>query len=279
MSQRSWIKIRLNVGGDFWVNCKKIYSQRRQAGVSRALDLAHSRPHRHFQQAPIEPFATFINAVERVLRNCLSTKQARRGPADIKWGDARSLMIERTIDLAASPPYLNAIDYMRCSKFSLVWMGWRVSELRELRSKSVGTEVGDYASTDFARKLISRLRLKHRLSRRHQAVLARFIADMKISTIEVARVLCPGGKAIYVVGENTIKGTYIQNAKIIKALAEEAGLKMQRLSRSSPPPPKRRYLPPPTPTGSCACSRHTHARDGLKPLVVLCPRCVTRWCR
>ncbi len=162
-------------------------------------------------------------------------------------------MIENgTIDLVlTSPPYLNAIDYMRCSKFLLVWMGWRVSELRELRSKSVGTEVGDYASTDFARKLISRLRLKHRLSRRHQAVLARFIADMKISIIEVARVLCPGGKAIYVVGENTIKGTYIQNAKIIKALAEEAGLKMQRLSRRILPP-KRRYLPPPTPTGSCA---------------------------
>jgi len=39
-----------------------------------------------------------------------------------------------------SPPYLNAIDYMRCSKFSLVWMGHTIRELRNIRADSVGTE-------------------------------------------------------------------------------------------------------------------------------------------
>jgi hypothetical protein len=30
-----------------------------------------------------------------------------------------------------SPPHLNAIDYLRCSKFSLVWMGHSIAALRE----------------------------------------------------------------------------------------------------------------------------------------------------
>jgi DNA modification methylase len=57
---------------------------------------------------------------------------------------ARALQLkEKSIDLIiTSPPYLNAIDYLRCSKFSLVWMGYSISALRDLRSVCVGTEVG-----------------------------------------------------------------------------------------------------------------------------------------
>ena len=38
-----------------------------------------------------------------------------------------------------SPPYLNAIDYMRTSKFSLVFLGSRLNELRAIRSAAIGT--------------------------------------------------------------------------------------------------------------------------------------------
>ena len=70
-------------------------------------------------------------------------------------------------------------------------------------------------------------------------------ADMQSAIAEVSRVLVPGGKAIYVIGENTIKGTYIQNAKIITAVAERAGLRLTNHTRRTLPP-NRRYLPPPS---------------------------------
>lgn len=222
----------------------------KQAGASLAMDLSHSRPHKAFESAPIKPFNKFLVAVDHVLRNCISKNQPGRGPATrTSLGDARRLpLADGTIDLVlTSPPYLNAIDYMRCSKFSLVWMGHTVGELSDIRTDSVGTECGDHDARENSviKKIISDLRLTPKLSLRHEAVLAHYVDDMMRSIDEVTRVLAPGGRAIYVVGENTVRGTFIPNAKIVTAVAEYAGLSIgNRKARTLPA--NRRYLPPPT---------------------------------
>ncbi len=120
-------------------------------------------------------------------------------------------------------------------------MNSNTSEIRNLRSSSVGTEVGEYKYT--CSDLIMKLRLASKLSSRKQAILSRFINDMERAIAEVSRVLAPGGKAIYVIGENTVKGTYIKNAKIIIALARRVGLRLECQTRRTLPP-NRRYLPP-----------------------------------
>jgi hypothetical protein len=59
-----------------------------------------------------------------------------------KRADARQLPIRgSSVDVAiCSPPYLNAIDYLRGHKFSLIRMGHSIEALRELRSANIGTE-------------------------------------------------------------------------------------------------------------------------------------------
>jgi hypothetical protein len=222
----------------------------KQAGASLAMDLSHSRPHKAFETAPIKPFNKFLDATAHVIKNCIQRSQQGRGPAtQVSLGDARKLPIERgTIDLVlTSPPYLNAIDYMRCSKFTLVWMGYTIGELTNIRTESVGTERGDKeaAGQDDIRKIISGLRLSPKLSGRDEAVLAHYIEDMRGAVGEAARVLSSNGRAIYVVGENTIGGTFIPNAKIVSAVAELSGLKADS-RRARHLPANRRYLPPPT---------------------------------
>lgn len=222
----------------------------KQAGASLAMDLSHSRPHKAFESAPIKPFNKFLSAVDLVLKNCISKDKPQRGPATrTSLGDARKLPLANgTIDLVlTSPPYLNAIDYMRCSKFSLVWMGHTISELSSIRTDSVGTECGDHDAREDSdiKRIISDLRLSPKLSLRHEAVLAHYVDDMMRSIDEVARVLAPGGRAVYVVGENTVRGTFIPNAKIVTAVAEHVGLSIDsRKARTLPA--NRRYLPPPT---------------------------------
>ena len=220
----------------------------KQSGASLAMDLSHSRPHKVFETSPIKPFNKFLKAVDHVAANCVQVKDQARGPATVvRQGDARRTRLPKhSVDVVlTSPPYLNAIDYMRCSKFSLVWMGYSVDALCELRSRSIGSEVGQKESKNgYAKQIIRKLRLSERLSTRHRAVLTRFIEDLYGTVSEASRVLIPGGKAVYVVGENTVRGTYIANAKIIVELAQRLGLGLlKRTSRKLPS--NRRYLPPP----------------------------------
>jgi hypothetical protein len=221
----------------------------KQAGASRAMDLSHSRPHRAYKTAPVKPFNKFISAVERVVANTIDKRAADRGPETmVNCGDARALPIpDGSIDLVlTSPPYLNAIDYMRCSKFSLVWMGYGVGELRLVRAKSVGTEIGNLTLEDQGiRSIISALRLEPKLGQRNERILAKYIFDMRSAVSEVGRVLASQGKAVYVVGENTLKGTYIRTSVIVLKLAELAGLALDEQWKRVLPS-NRRYLPPPS---------------------------------
>jgi hypothetical protein len=223
----------------------------KQAGVSLALDLTHSRPHLAFARGPRKPFSIFLQSVERVISGCLHPHTIPRGPRpSISLGDARRVpLADESIDLVfTSPPYLNAIDYLRCSKFSLVWMGYSVGKLRSIRSESIGTEVSSQRS-DLTNSVLSRLHIHSQLARRMAGILYRYIEDSWRALSEVARVLTPTGRAIYVVGENTIRGTYVPTGIILTRIAAEFGLKLiDRQTRSLPG--NRRYLPPPGRAGS-----------------------------
>jgi DNA modification methylase len=222
----------------------------KQAGASLAMDLSHSRPHRVFETGPIVPFDKFRQSVDRVVENCVRKTARGRGPAArVHEGDARKLPLGKgTVDLVlTSPPYLNAIDYIRCSKFSLVWMGYPVEALGATRSRSVGTEMGDNCARKdkLVSEIIAGLVLKPKLAERQEAILARYVDDIRCVLSEASRVLVRGGKAIYVIGENTVRGTYVRNSRIITAAAELAGLKPQ-YTYTRTLPANRRYLPPPS---------------------------------
>jgi hypothetical protein len=223
----------------------------KQSGASRAMDLSHSRPHRAFERAPEKPLKKFPLAVERVIINGIDKKTAGSGPEPtIKMGDARHLDLpDRSVDLVlTSPPYLNAIDYIRCSKFSLVWMGYNIDCLRQVRTDSVGTEAAHQPPLDDdkeIRTVLRALKLCPRLEKRQERILTRYIHDMRQAISEVGRVLSSTGKAVYVVGENTLRGTYIRTSVAVSKLAELAGLSLQE-RRTRTLPANRRYMPPPS---------------------------------
>jgi hypothetical protein len=222
----------------------------KQSGASRAMDLSHSRPHRTFGTAPEKPFNKFLSAVERVIANGINKNSPDVGAEPtIGMGDARRLPLQdNSVDLVlTSPPYLNAIDYMRCSKFSLVWMGYGIADLRQVRTGSVGTEATDESLDEDKgiMSIIEALKLRPKLDQRQERILGRYIHDMRGAIVEVGRVLSKTGKAVYVVGENTLRGTYIRTSVIVTKLAEFAGLSMKEHRRRTLPA-SRRYMPPPS---------------------------------
>jgi len=223
----------------------------KQASAATALDIAHSRPHRVTGGTPIRPLRHFLRAVETVLSaSPFALGQSRQTTAVIEPGDARRLPLEEaSIDVViTSPPYLNAIDYLRGHKFSLTWMGHPLSRLRGVRATNVGTEVAAPTKLDdpVVASAMRRMGNLDGLPARERGQLGRYLADMALVMGEIHRVLKPGGAAVLVVGDTTRRGVFMRNSNALVHLGELRGLGLvNRAQRALPP--NRRYLPPPSP--------------------------------
>jgi DNA modification methylase len=221
----------------------------KKVGVSLAMDISHSRPHRSYEKAPVNTFDRFERAVKQVVKSSpFSDSKTRYAAGSVKFADARNLPIGNdSIDMViTSPPYLNAIDYIRGHKFSLIWMGHSLKKLRNVRITNVGTETvakideGDVATERIIKMMCS----VNELSRRNAGMLRGYVRDMRGVLSETKRVLCPGGKAVFVVGNCNLRDTFVQNSKCIEGLADELGMVVKKI-RTRPLPENRRYLPPP----------------------------------
>ena len=154
---------------------------------------------------------------------------------------------KNSVDMTiTSPPYANAIDYLRCSKFSLVWMGFTVSELRCIRGESIGTQRGldrDVWNSDLE-KSYNKLGDVAQLPNSTVNSLKLYLHDMNKSVQEIARVTRTGGKIFWVIGDSTMRGIFVKNSNAIASLCRNAGIEVTK-RRTRVIPESRRYLPPP----------------------------------
>jgi hypothetical protein len=216
------------------------------ATVSLAADIPHSRPHRVRDRAEYQAFSRFPDCIDGMLASLEKSSHAG-GVATLCVGDARRLAIDsESIDIIiTSPPYLNAIDYMRTSRFTLVWMGYTLSALRAVRASSIGTEVGLRDKSDEIDELVGLMTACKPLPSPEHSMVRRFVADMDAALSEAARVLVPGGRATYVVGNSTLRGVFIRNSDCVTHLARKHGMSLiSRYTRKLPD--NLRYLPPPS---------------------------------
>jgi SAM-dependent methyltransferase len=219
----------------------------KQAGTSLAMDVSHSRPHKTYDLAPRKALNDFQNAVGRILRASPFSEVENTSRATVDIGDARSLPLpDCDVDLViTSPPYLNAIDYLRGHKFSLVWMGYTVGSIRDIRATNVGSEVAaTNPEDDAANRIMRKMCNVDRLSRRHAGMLRRYIQDIQEVMVETKRVLRVGGRAIFVIGNCNLRNEFVKNSKCIEALAKEVGLVVTK-TRTRVLRQRHRYLPPP----------------------------------
>lgn len=214
---------------------------KKDGGASLARDVSHSRPHRVKLENDYDVYAGFLAAAKEI--GSIVDRQVD-GVARVQRRDARRIpsSLDGTIDLViTSPPYLNAIDYMRGHKLSLVWLGHRIADLRTIRSTSVGAEHGSSDDSHVGNSLASRHR---KLTPKQQAMLNRYAQDIYDFISQVSKKLSPKGEAIVVVGDSIINGAYVKNSLIVERAATRVNLKLVD-KRSRRLPASSRYLPPP----------------------------------
>ncbi len=120
---------------------------------------------------------------------------------EVVHGDARQLEIEDdSIDAVVThPPYIGSIPYAEYGTLSLKWLGF---EPKEIDQKLTGGK------------------------RQSKDVVERFVAGYKEMLSESYRVLKPKRHMFILIGDPTIKGQFIDLARITKELSQDVGFNL-----------------------------------------------------
>lgn len=206
--------------------------------ASLAADTAHSRPHRVATRSSYDVFEGFARSVSQMSR--LLDARQNVGQCRVYLGDARSTpeIATSVADLAiTSPPYLNALDYLRGHKLALVWFGHTVADLRHRRGVSIGAErAADRVSAAKVKDVVQSIEEDlSDSSRIKKGMLERFTQDCFGFAGELGRTVKPGGRAVLVVGNSSLRGNYIANDLIAQRAMEHAGFSpIDRYERDIP---------------------------------------------
>lgn len=224
-------------------------------GVSLALDLAHTRPHRAkvvlAKPGESSPAAAMSSETSprtklltKTLRSALSDFEARfrqnmkslpqvqprRLPPLLCAGKAQQLPLDaETVDLVVtSPPYAaNAIDYMRAHKFSLVWLGYPIDQLSSKRKEYIGSEdtagISLESLPDHTAGVVARVTAK---DQKRGRVLHRYYSEMTLSLREMYRVVKPGKAAIVVVGNSMLRGIDTEIPTCLAEIGQSLGFEV-----------------------------------------------------
>lgn len=230
----------------------------KSGGVSLALDLAHTRPHRaklvaskngeivfgdpaalasssrmRMLTKPFRsPLEEFVKRVQQNIKG-ISQENANRIQPLISFGDAQCLPLSNNvIDLiVTSPPYAsNAIDYMRAHKFALVWFSYTIAELGERRGKYIGGEILKNNSLELLPAQVAGVVEEiANLDRKRGVVLHRYYSEMIRVLREMFRVLKPGKAAIVVVGSSIMRDRDTETAECLAEIGRVVGFEVPQI--------------------------------------------------
>jgi DNA modification methylase len=237
----------------------------KKRGASLAWDVSHSRPHKKRDTNDFQVIPEFLKSVEYVAKRL--EDQPPPGNVRVSIADARELrnIEDGSVDaVLTSPPYLNAIDYMRGHKMALIWFGHKISNLRVTRGANVGsTRKPDAdANAELAEILCEVLPAFDQLPDKEKGIVKRYALDMHAVISEIHRALRPQGKAVFVIGNSCLKDVFIQNSLLITTAAQRVGLELVR-ERERDLPPSRRYLPPPAEGGQADLNKRMRTESIL----------------
>ncbi len=195
-------------------------------GVTKGTDLAHSRPHLNPGKKEKDPIACFKKRFRIMISKILEGNR-HLGEIRLAFGDARKSPYpnDKVSLIITSPPYpLNAIDYVRVNKFSLVWFGEKVKDLSRQRREYIGSEIKNEATFEPKSKVTSDV-IKH-IKERDEKRLAyyfHYLNDMRAVLNDFTRVLKPGGIAVLVVGSSYIREVNSLTHVFLSEIAQAVG--------------------------------------------------------
>jgi DNA modification methylase len=200
----------------------------KHGNVCYAADLAHTRPHKVVGKKVTKPLDEFERKYRSIIKDQINHFLLNKSNRPIVcYGDARFLNIDvSSIDLiVTSPPYANnAIDYLRAHKFALIWMGYSIEQISNIRQNMVGevSRLHDSQILPEKTRLIVAMIKQSNKSKGNK--LEKYYKDISQMMRKISEVLKPGKHAIIVVASSVIDGIDVLTHECIIDIAQKGSL-------------------------------------------------------
>jgi len=204
-----------------------------------------TKPTRDFKKKPAKPYEALKRHLKKMQRgneafhDIVPSKvwDNRNDYLNVKIADARRQPVsDSSVDLiASSSPYVTSYEYADLHQLSTIWLDL-AEDLTEYRKDFIGTSYKTYEkkklrsriASDIVNKMLER---NEKMSKEIEA----FFIDMEEVFDESFRVVKPGGRCCYVIGDTRLKGVDILNAEVFAESLQYSGFRLDRIIKREIP--------------------------------------------
>ncbi len=141
-----------------------------------------------------------------------------------------------SVDLiVSSSPYVTSYEYADLHQLSTLWLDL-ADDLKEYKKKFIGTSYKQYEdktlSSQIASNIVAEMLSKNKKKAKE---IEAFFIDMQGVFKESFRILKPGGRCCYVIGNTKLRGVDILNAEAFAESLQHSGFKLDRLIKREIP--------------------------------------------
>ncbi len=156
---------------------------------------------------------------------------------NIKIGEAKKQPVpgNSTDLIISSSPYVTSYEYADLHQLSTIWLDL-ADDLIEYKREFIGTSYKRYDNkklkSKIATDIVSQMSKK---SKKMAKEIEAFFIDMQEVFTESFRILKPGGRCCYVIGDTRLKGVDILNAEVFAESLQYSGFELDRIIKREIP--------------------------------------------
>ncbi|MBM3213228.1 site-specific DNA-methyltransferase, partial [Candidatus Poribacteria bacterium] len=204
-----------------------------------------TKPTRDLSKKPAKPYEAMKRHLMKMQRgNAVfykvlpaKTRENIHEYLNINISDARYQQDEdnSVVLIVSSSPYVTSYEYADLHQLSTIWLDL-AEDLTEYKKQFIGTSYKAYQDRKVKSKIASgivekMLNENEKMSKEVEA----FFIDMEDIFHESYRILKPGGRCCYVIGNTKLKGVDILNAEVFAESLQNSGFKLDRIIKREIP--------------------------------------------
>ncbi len=204
-----------------------------------------TKPTRDLKKKPTNPYIALKRQLKKMERGNKAfyevvPEKVRGNIQDylnIKIGNARHQPVpDSSVDLIiSSSPYVTSYEYADLHQLSTIWLDL-ADDLTEYKKEFIGTAYKKYEGKILRGKIAEEIvDQMHTKSPKMAKEIEAFFLDMERVFDESFRILKPGGRCCYVIGDTRLKGVDILNAEVFAESLQYSGFILDRIIKREIP--------------------------------------------